>query len=225
MTFHHSPSQELIAFGVSNIFGASFRSFAASTALSRTAVQESSGGRTQVRPTKPQQSTASVFLGHELLLDADIFFVSERIYCNITLQSGFYYTCGMLWKWNINSLTHADRRADLSHDGDDCDCGAWLPAGAPSNGETHLCDVTAPARMLTFIIWRESVWNVSVVLIHVCCDLHLVVLKKAVFLIHIPNIYIHSSLSWGHWSSSTWRECWCSSEKSHTCGSGTNQNA
>uniref|UniRef100_A0A3Q3GW66 Chloride anion exchanger-like n=1 Tax=Labrus bergylta TaxID=56723 RepID=A0A3Q3GW66_9LABR len=41
-------NQELIAFGVSNIFGASFRSFAASTALSRTAVQESSGGRTQV---------------------------------------------------------------------------------------------------------------------------------------------------------------------------------
>lgn len=41
--------QELIAFGVSNIFGASFKSFAASTALSRTAVQESSGGKTQVR--------------------------------------------------------------------------------------------------------------------------------------------------------------------------------
>uniref|UniRef100_A0A673CK21 Solute carrier family 26 member 3 n=1 Tax=Sphaeramia orbicularis TaxID=375764 RepID=A0A673CK21_9TELE len=41
-------NQELIAFGVSNIFGASFRSFAASTALSRTAVQESSGGRTQI---------------------------------------------------------------------------------------------------------------------------------------------------------------------------------
>uniref|UniRef100_A0A8C9YPY5 Solute carrier family 26 member 3 n=1 Tax=Sander lucioperca TaxID=283035 RepID=A0A8C9YPY5_SANLU len=31
-----------------NIFGASFRSFAASTALSRTAVQESSGGKTQI---------------------------------------------------------------------------------------------------------------------------------------------------------------------------------
>ncbi|XP_076578954.1 solute carrier family 26 member 3 [Chaetodon auriga] len=41
-------NQELIAFGVSNIFGASFRSFAASTALSRTAVQESSGGKTQI---------------------------------------------------------------------------------------------------------------------------------------------------------------------------------
>ncbi|KAL7882681.1 hypothetical protein SRHO_G00003390 [Serrasalmus rhombeus] len=40
-------NQELIAFGVSNIFGASFRSFAASTALSRTAVQESTGGKTQ----------------------------------------------------------------------------------------------------------------------------------------------------------------------------------
>ncbi|XP_053719926.1 solute carrier family 26 member 3, tandem duplicate 2 isoform X1 [Synchiropus splendidus] len=41
-------NQELVAFGVSNIFGASFRSFAASTALSRTAVQESTGGKTQV---------------------------------------------------------------------------------------------------------------------------------------------------------------------------------
>ncbi|KAJ3612273.1 hypothetical protein NHX12_020549 [Muraenolepis orangiensis] len=41
-------NQELIAFGVSNIFGASFKSFAASTALSRTAIQESSGGKTQI---------------------------------------------------------------------------------------------------------------------------------------------------------------------------------
>uniref|UniRef100_A0A3B4A1R0 STAS domain-containing protein n=1 Tax=Periophthalmus magnuspinnatus TaxID=409849 RepID=A0A3B4A1R0_9GOBI len=41
-------NQELIAFGVSNMFSATFRSFAASTSLSRTAVQESSGGRTQI---------------------------------------------------------------------------------------------------------------------------------------------------------------------------------
>uniref|UniRef100_A0A3Q0T5W2 Solute carrier family 26 member 3 n=1 Tax=Amphilophus citrinellus TaxID=61819 RepID=A0A3Q0T5W2_AMPCI len=41
-------NQELIAFGISNIFGSSFRSFAASTSLSRTAVQESSGGKTQI---------------------------------------------------------------------------------------------------------------------------------------------------------------------------------
>ncbi|XP_060759216.1 solute carrier family 26 member 3 [Neoarius graeffei] len=41
-------NQELIAFGASNIFGAAFRSFAASTALSRTAVQESTGGKTQI---------------------------------------------------------------------------------------------------------------------------------------------------------------------------------
>ncbi|KAK1906838.1 Chloride anion exchanger [Dissostichus eleginoides] len=39
---------ELIAFGASNIFGASFKSFAASTALSRSAVQESTGGKTQI---------------------------------------------------------------------------------------------------------------------------------------------------------------------------------
>ncbi|XP_031438983.1 solute carrier family 26 member 3, tandem duplicate 2 isoform X1 [Clupea harengus] len=41
-------NQELIAFGVSNIFGATFKSLAASTALSRSAVQESTGGKTQI---------------------------------------------------------------------------------------------------------------------------------------------------------------------------------
>ncbi|XP_046730298.1 solute carrier family 26 member 3, tandem duplicate 2 isoform X3 [Silurus meridionalis] len=41
-------NQELIAFGASNIFGGAFKSLAASTALSRTAVQESTGGKTQV---------------------------------------------------------------------------------------------------------------------------------------------------------------------------------
>ncbi|XP_067110255.1 chloride anion exchanger-like [Osmerus mordax] len=41
-------NQELIAFGVSNMFGAAFKAFASSTALSRSAVQESTGGKTQV---------------------------------------------------------------------------------------------------------------------------------------------------------------------------------
>ncbi|XP_030622774.1 pendrin [Chanos chanos] len=41
-------NQELIAFGISNIFCGCFSSFIASTALSRTAVQESTGGKTQV---------------------------------------------------------------------------------------------------------------------------------------------------------------------------------
>nr|XP_029523152.1 chloride anion exchanger-like [Oncorhynchus nerka] len=41
-------NQELIAFGASNIIGAAFKSFAASTALSRSAVQESTGGKTQI---------------------------------------------------------------------------------------------------------------------------------------------------------------------------------
>ncbi|KAF4114609.1 pendrin [Onychostoma macrolepis] len=41
-------NQELIAFGVSNIFGGCFSSIVASTALSRTAVQESTGGKSQV---------------------------------------------------------------------------------------------------------------------------------------------------------------------------------
>ncbi|XP_001363754.2 chloride anion exchanger [Monodelphis domestica] len=41
-------NQELIAFGVGNIFGGAFRGFAASTALSRSAIQESTGGKTQI---------------------------------------------------------------------------------------------------------------------------------------------------------------------------------
>lgn len=41
-------NQELIALGVGNIFTGSFRGFAGSTALSRSGVQESTGGKTQV---------------------------------------------------------------------------------------------------------------------------------------------------------------------------------
>ncbi|NWW07888.1 S26A3 protein, partial [Oreocharis arfaki] len=41
-------NQELIAFGLSNIFGGSFKGFAASTSLSRSGVQESTGGKTQI---------------------------------------------------------------------------------------------------------------------------------------------------------------------------------
>ncbi|XP_029472244.1 pendrin [Rhinatrema bivittatum] len=41
-------NQEFIAFGVSNVFGGAFSCFVATTALSRTAIQESTGGKTQV---------------------------------------------------------------------------------------------------------------------------------------------------------------------------------
>ncbi|XP_069765582.1 pendrin-like isoform X2 [Narcine bancroftii] len=41
-------NQEFIALGISNIFGGCFSNFLAGTALSRTAVQESTGGKTQV---------------------------------------------------------------------------------------------------------------------------------------------------------------------------------
>ncbi|NXX21807.1 S26A4 protein, partial [Podargus strigoides] len=41
-------NQEFIAFGFSNIFSSAFSCFVATTALSRTAVQESTGGKTQV---------------------------------------------------------------------------------------------------------------------------------------------------------------------------------
>ncbi|XP_028251535.1 solute carrier family 26 member 3 [Parambassis ranga] len=62
-------NQELIAFGVSNIFGASFRSFAASTALSRTAVQESSGGKTQVAGLISAMMAMIVTVGLGFLLE------------------------------------------------------------------------------------------------------------------------------------------------------------
>ncbi|TFK06895.1 D(1B) dopamine receptor [Platysternon megacephalum] len=41
-------NQEFIAFGISNVFAGAFSCFVATTALSRTAVQESTGGKTQV---------------------------------------------------------------------------------------------------------------------------------------------------------------------------------
>ncbi|XP_066489470.1 pendrin [Tiliqua scincoides] len=41
-------NQEFIAFGISNMFSAAFSCFVATTALSRTAVQESTGGKTQI---------------------------------------------------------------------------------------------------------------------------------------------------------------------------------
>ncbi|XP_051889351.1 pendrin-like isoform X2 [Pristis pectinata] len=50
-TKHDYPidgNQEFIALGISNIFGGCFSSFLAGTALSRTAVQESTGGKTQI---------------------------------------------------------------------------------------------------------------------------------------------------------------------------------
>ncbi|KAL8220992.1 UNVERIFIED_CONTAM: hypothetical protein K2H54_057241 [Gekko kuhli] len=41
-------NQELIAFGIGNLVGGAFKGFAASTSLSRSGVQESTGGKTQV---------------------------------------------------------------------------------------------------------------------------------------------------------------------------------
>ncbi|XP_053575734.1 chloride anion exchanger [Bombina bombina] len=46
--YNINGNQELIAFGLSNILCGSFRGFAASTSLSRSSVQESTGGKTQV---------------------------------------------------------------------------------------------------------------------------------------------------------------------------------
>ncbi|XP_056311615.1 solute carrier family 26 member 3 [Danio aesculapii] len=62
-------NQELIAFGISNMFGASFRSFAASTALSRTAIQESTGGKTQIAGVLSAMMVLIVIVGVGFLLE------------------------------------------------------------------------------------------------------------------------------------------------------------
>ncbi|XP_066561037.1 chloride anion exchanger [Amia ocellicauda] len=62
-------NQELIAFGVSNIFGASFRSFAACTSLSRSAVQESTGGKTQIAGLLSAMVAMIVTVGIGFLLE------------------------------------------------------------------------------------------------------------------------------------------------------------
>ncbi|XP_072529243.1 solute carrier family 26 member 3 [Salminus brasiliensis] len=62
-------NQELIAFGASNIFGAAFQSFAASTALSRTAVQESTGGKTQIASLVSAMIALIVTVGIGFLLE------------------------------------------------------------------------------------------------------------------------------------------------------------
>ncbi|KAI4897763.1 hypothetical protein NFI96_033921 [Prochilodus magdalenae] len=62
-------NQELIAFGASNMFGAAFKSFAVSTALSRTAVQESTGGKTQIAGVISAMMTLIVTVGIGFLLE------------------------------------------------------------------------------------------------------------------------------------------------------------
>ncbi|XP_073694169.1 solute carrier family 26 member 3, tandem duplicate 2 [Garra rufa] len=62
-------NQELIAFGASNIFGGAFKSLVASTALSRSAVQESTGGRTQIAGILSAVIVLVVILGIGFLLE------------------------------------------------------------------------------------------------------------------------------------------------------------
>ncbi|KAK7130120.1 hypothetical protein R3I94_009034 [Phoxinus phoxinus] len=62
-------NQELIAFGASNIFGGSFKSLVASTALSRSAVQESTGGKTQIAGLLSAIIVLVVILGLGFLLE------------------------------------------------------------------------------------------------------------------------------------------------------------
>uniref|UniRef100_A0A8B9MTF3 Solute carrier family 26 member 3 n=1 Tax=Accipiter nisus TaxID=211598 RepID=A0A8B9MTF3_9AVES len=65
-------NQELIAFGLSNIVGGSFKGFASSTALSRSGVQESTGGKTQV--IWVVTFLAAIFLGLDIGLATAVAF-------------------------------------------------------------------------------------------------------------------------------------------------------
>ncbi|XP_076861087.1 chloride anion exchanger-like [Brachyhypopomus gauderio] len=62
-------NQELIAFGASNIIGGAFKSLVSSTALSRSAVQESTGGKTQVAGVLSAVIVLIVILGIGFLLE------------------------------------------------------------------------------------------------------------------------------------------------------------
>ncbi len=89
------------------MFGASFRSFAASTALSRTAIQESTGGKTQVKLT--------------------LFFEPKpSIDC---LQEN------KEWMVNVCFITFVDSWSSFSHDGTDCDCSSRISTWAVAQGE------------------------------------------------------------------------------------------
>ncbi len=89
------------------MFGASFRSFAASTALSRTAIQESTGGKTQVKLT--------------------LFFEPKpSIDC---LQEN------KEWMVNVCFITFVDSWSSFSHDGTDCDCSSRISTWAAAQGE------------------------------------------------------------------------------------------
>uniref|UniRef100_A0A8B9SIP0 Solute carrier family 26 member 3 n=1 Tax=Anas platyrhynchos TaxID=8839 RepID=A0A8B9SIP0_ANAPL len=65
-------NQELIAFGLGNIVGGAFKGFASSTALSRSGVQESTGGKTQV--IWVVTFLAAVFLGLDIGLATAVAF-------------------------------------------------------------------------------------------------------------------------------------------------------
>uniref|UniRef100_A0A8B9NTR8 Solute carrier family 26 member 3 n=1 Tax=Apteryx owenii TaxID=8824 RepID=A0A8B9NTR8_APTOW len=65
-------NQELIAFGLGNIVGGSFKGFASSTSLSRSGVQESTGGKTQA--IWVVTFLAALFLGLDIGLAAAVAF-------------------------------------------------------------------------------------------------------------------------------------------------------
>lgn len=107
--------QELIALGVSNIFGGSFRGFAASTALSRSGVQESTGGKTQVL---------------------------EDLCCE-GRPSLSHWGCGSRgesWVCDENVLIFTGCWPSLCHHRADCHPSHWISPGASAKGSTPLSD-------------------------------------------------------------------------------------
>ncbi|NXN90472.1 S26A3 protein, partial [Bombycilla garrulus] len=102
-------NQELIAFGLGNIVGGSFKGFASSTALSRSGVQESSGGKTQIAGIISSVIVLIVILAIGFLLAP----LQKSVLASLALGN----LKGMLMQFkDVRILWRKDR----------CDCVIWV---------------------------------------------------------------------------------------------------
>ncbi|XP_070610797.1 chloride anion exchanger [Erythrolamprus reginae] len=102
-------NQELIAFGIANVFGGVFKGFAASTSLSRSGVQESTGGKTQVAGLLSAIIVMIAILAIGYLLEP----LQKSVLAALVLGN----LKGMLWQFKeIGVLWKKDK----------CDCIVWI---------------------------------------------------------------------------------------------------
>uniref|UniRef100_A0A4W3HPF8 Solute carrier family 26 member 3, tandem duplicate 2 n=1 Tax=Callorhinchus milii TaxID=7868 RepID=A0A4W3HPF8_CALMI len=105
-------NQELIAFGISNIFCGAFRGFAGSTALSRTAVQESTGGKSQVQSLQAAAITLVVVNLKGMFFqfrEVVVLWKKDKYDCLVWLVSfvaAVLLVCSSLFNVNVNIYIH-----------------------------------------------------------------------------------------------------------------------